>query len=580
MNKSTRIVKKLLTLFLVVLMSINSFAAVVGDNDGAAFITKAEFESLRNDFQTQINRYNSSIDDKISGAIANYLEGVKVNFDPTNLWDAVTKSLGQSLRMRNKFDTGTSTTTTSVMLSFQRVLDIKEATNFNNGIYVSYNPGGSTTYTGLWRIETRVGTGTGTNVGSHFFSYTDFGGLSAGPWGYADGTKWVLYTAWATLDRTRRGATNVWNNDYSYSYSYAWRRYIGSNVAKTAGVGARWIYHQNPNGQKYLMNYNTRFGGAVTGQVIYKTVLPTNAWNINGKPGPSTAAVIPTMINYMSDNTRSDDTSQTIDAQLGTNDLKDGNVLLGKKSSDDGKAKSGGGTRDGKSMSEVSSAGSSTATDSLERDYYWELNYSTEQTSDGTDYTLDQWGKNTGTTLYTNRDIELPTKGSATNYTVARSEFNNVYASTGGWIKQTNYLGQLTIKLNPAAYGVTSLTANKFVNTYISAVAGETVYLGGGCPIVKVNDNDKDITIRGKFASVSGTGSNDDIKYFISNKQFKDGAVDTANGGLLLASGTVKLNTEWTKVVTTGMNDTIWINFYDNTTNGAVVTMSSLKATQ
>ena len=59
-------------------MSINSFAAVVGDNDGAAFITKAEFESLKNDFQTQINRYNSSLDNKIDGAIASYLAGVTV----------------------------------------------------------------------------------------------------------------------------------------------------------------------------------------------------------------------------------------------------------------------------------------------------------------------------------------------------------------------------------------------------------------------------------------------------------------------------------------------------------------------
>ena len=59
-------------------MSINSFAAVVGDNDGAAFITKAEFESLKNDFQSQINRYNSSLDNKIDGAIATYLEGVSV----------------------------------------------------------------------------------------------------------------------------------------------------------------------------------------------------------------------------------------------------------------------------------------------------------------------------------------------------------------------------------------------------------------------------------------------------------------------------------------------------------------------
>ena len=69
--------KKLLALFLVVLMSIESFAAVVSDNDGAAFITKAEFDSLKNDFQNQIDQYNNNIDTKIDSAIASYLAGVK-----------------------------------------------------------------------------------------------------------------------------------------------------------------------------------------------------------------------------------------------------------------------------------------------------------------------------------------------------------------------------------------------------------------------------------------------------------------------------------------------------------------------
>ncbi|MBR1454468.1 MAG: hypothetical protein IJ593_07460 [Lachnospiraceae bacterium] len=77
MKKSTKNwLKQKLAWLLIVLMSINSFAAVVGDNDGAAFITKAEFESLKNDFQSQINRYNSSLDNKIDGAIANYLSGI------------------------------------------------------------------------------------------------------------------------------------------------------------------------------------------------------------------------------------------------------------------------------------------------------------------------------------------------------------------------------------------------------------------------------------------------------------------------------------------------------------------------
>ena len=89
MRKSTRIVKKLLALFLVVLMSIESFGAVVSDNDGSAFITKAEFDSLKNDFQSQIDQYNTSIDSKIDGAIASYLAGVRVNAEPLVYYDRI-----------------------------------------------------------------------------------------------------------------------------------------------------------------------------------------------------------------------------------------------------------------------------------------------------------------------------------------------------------------------------------------------------------------------------------------------------------------------------------------------------------
>ena len=88
-------VKKLLALFLVVLMSIESFGAVVSDNDGSAFITKAEFDSLKNSFQSQIDQYNTSIDNKIDSAIVSYLAGIKTEKQETKRlvfadWEKVT----------------------------------------------------------------------------------------------------------------------------------------------------------------------------------------------------------------------------------------------------------------------------------------------------------------------------------------------------------------------------------------------------------------------------------------------------------------------------------------------------------
>ena len=70
--------KKALCLVFAFLLSIESFAAIVSDNDGAAFVTKAEFDALKKGFADQIENYNDSIDGKIDGAIAAYLAGVNL----------------------------------------------------------------------------------------------------------------------------------------------------------------------------------------------------------------------------------------------------------------------------------------------------------------------------------------------------------------------------------------------------------------------------------------------------------------------------------------------------------------------
>lgn len=76
-NNINRIIKTIkVCILLLILITNNMFAAVVSDNDGSAFITKAEFDSLKNDFQLQINNYNISIDSKIDNAITSYLTGI------------------------------------------------------------------------------------------------------------------------------------------------------------------------------------------------------------------------------------------------------------------------------------------------------------------------------------------------------------------------------------------------------------------------------------------------------------------------------------------------------------------------
>ena len=95
MTRNTKIVKKIEALFLVLLLSIESFAAIVSDNDGSAFVTKAEFEGMKSNFAEQVDDYNTSIDEKIDGAIASYLQGItldKVQSESIIMsdWDDVT----------------------------------------------------------------------------------------------------------------------------------------------------------------------------------------------------------------------------------------------------------------------------------------------------------------------------------------------------------------------------------------------------------------------------------------------------------------------------------------------------------
>lgn len=78
MRKFVKQLNSLLIACAMLVLSCNSFAAIVSDNDGSAFVTKAEFESMKTNFNDQIVKYNESIDGKIDGAIAQYLAGLRL----------------------------------------------------------------------------------------------------------------------------------------------------------------------------------------------------------------------------------------------------------------------------------------------------------------------------------------------------------------------------------------------------------------------------------------------------------------------------------------------------------------------
>ena len=75
MKKYLKLGKRMIALFIVVLLNINSYAAV-GGNDGSAFVTKAEFDAVVNTFNEQMDNYENGVVSKVDGAIANYLAGL------------------------------------------------------------------------------------------------------------------------------------------------------------------------------------------------------------------------------------------------------------------------------------------------------------------------------------------------------------------------------------------------------------------------------------------------------------------------------------------------------------------------
>lgn len=78
-KQRNRFTKTMLSCVCLIMIGINTFAAVVSDNDGSAFITKAEFDSYKNTFQAQINQFNTNIDSKIDDAISTYISTVKAS---------------------------------------------------------------------------------------------------------------------------------------------------------------------------------------------------------------------------------------------------------------------------------------------------------------------------------------------------------------------------------------------------------------------------------------------------------------------------------------------------------------------
>ena len=114
--KIYKIRKCISLLFICFIMCYNGFAAIVSSDDGNAFITKHDFEELKKNLNAQIDNYNNSLSDKISGKIASYVSGIGLGVKvlttvPYASWESVT---ALNYPIENEYNYSTSRKTTFI----------------------------------------------------------------------------------------------------------------------------------------------------------------------------------------------------------------------------------------------------------------------------------------------------------------------------------------------------------------------------------------------------------------------------------------------------------------------------------
>ena len=282
MRKSTKFLKRFAALFLVVLMSIESFAAVVGDNDGAAFITKQEFEDLKTTLNAGIDRYNSSLDNKIDGVIANFLTGINIGkyVKQDNLYNRFSKTVRwTSIPIQSTSTKYVINSNSALFFQGDGYADDragKLVCRFLSG-GTTYNDGGSGRYN-MFQVDDGKKYYYGYTNGEYCETNYTLSGVFMFNWSYSNNLDSYTFPS---------GAVNPSRNSYLYDTSYGWNAGGGehswyTSTPNTSGWGAKTAYWSRSdaykNGTVYdysyymssssvststyrMIDYNNRVGG-------------------------------------------------------------------------------------------------------------------------------------------------------------------------------------------------------------------------------------------------------------------------------------------------------------------------------
>ena len=511
--------KKALCLIFAFLLSIESFAAVVSDNDGSAFITKSEFDSLKNNFQSELDSYNTRIDSKIDDAIVQYLTGIKINSKPRDFYSVFVGTNGSSPKFYwNLPGTGYEMHKAKLDLYFDKELSYKTFTNlWFSGYYCRWSDGSHASRA----------------AGLVFESEPNWGGAS---------------TNWRTVWKISRMDTNADSNNNRWSrYTLGGWGYWNSGTTRRTGwknkkvngsfndssgvpVSSAWLI-MNDNGHMSLFRYQVACYPFVIMNIhrhVYRDFAQlTDAFYLTngGKTDYDTAKLVIDAGLETKYGTKEEGTNYTGDTD------KIGNYIK-------------------KSIEKVA-------------------------VDDGIDYTTVLFPVANDLLWYLPANPQIFLETSDTQVTIEDKQWYDVYyPNTAGGQLQTNKLYGIDVAYKKPYFKADSATVRTFEVPTVTSVLGSVVHHGDGFPLFEVLSDKTNYNVKIKMKN--DLNSNDVVRCLFSNKKLNGDSFDTTAD--VKETHDINCNNEaMLEFNNLKTGDIIWINPIYGTGNYAIIDSFSVE---
>ena len=476
-----KIIRMLTNIFIVSTILIsNVFSAVVSDNDGSAFITKAEYDSLKNNFQSQIDSFNTSIDSKIDTAISSYLAGINISKDSDDYYKIVYDAFG-----------GVNPIFINQVKSTQTTNKPEVNLSISNRYYVKSNILPDTDYE-LWTTSAETypdtdqpmlrGVRIVPNAAHYNGNYASYNFCET-----ADPSNLQLSTfmlgQWAWDPPNLNYGSNIWTNTtYNPENKY---KGITVTMESATGEGKAYVVHVTAAGNIIVREYASSIWPLCNGSVTFHQYKDYYAKNYANW-----------VTYHRSDNGMPITTAQTLNMPIYT---------------------------DWGTVSE----GTSVTDESTTSACWGDISIRLYKVTDGVDYGIRLWGKTYDGTndilIDCIRNDVLPACNSE-SITLSSSKYE-AYYYTDTLVKtvQNNDLPANIINYGKPSIEVRSMRLMDISNDTLTSLMGSPVYMGEGIPLVRCHDDD--VKVKCKIKVGTNNATHNKVKVLISDDRLVQGYV-------------------------------------------------------